>query len=114
MTNRSAQPHKEAHRGDMRGERREGVGRRRHEQRAEEQLDIGGEAHAGRTLNMPPMSMTLDVSQLEISSLNPPKELNNPFMLVIDETSQLEMGPYVLKAFALSVTHIWTAVFREA
>ena len=103
----------------MRGERWEGVGRRRHEQRAEEQLDIGGEAHAGRTENMPPMSLTLDVSQLEISSLNRHKvegylELNNPFMLVIDETSQLEMGPYVLRAFALSVTHIWTAVFREA
>ena len=45
--------HKEAHRGGMRGERREGVGRQRHMQRAGRfQLDIGGEARAKRTKNM--------------------------------------------------------------
>ena len=49
---------------------------------------------------MSTMSVTLDVSQLEISSLNPPEELNSPFMLVIDETSQLETGPNVLRTFA--------------
>ena len=35
-------------------------------------------------------------------------------MFVIDATFQLEMGPYVLEAFALSLVHSPTAVFRVA
>ena len=33
-------------------------------------------------------------------------------MFVIDATFQLEMGPYVLEAFALSLIHSMTAVCR--
>ena len=60
------------------------------------------------------MSVTLDVSQLETSSLNVSKPSNSSRMSVIDETTQPEIGPYVLRAAARSLTHIWTAVSREA
>ena len=49
---------------------------------------------------MDPMSVTLDVSQLEMSALNLVKAEKSPFMLVIAETSQLEIGPYVAVAEA--------------
>ena len=91
--------------GDMRSGRRAGVGRWRCKQHAgSTQLDIGGEARAGRTLNIPDMVVTLEVSQLDTSSLNDadkPLVVNNPLMSVIKETFQLEMGPYVLMVFAL-------------
>ena len=51
---------------------------------------------------MDPMSVTLDVSQLDMSALKllmPEKRLA---MLVIAETFQLEMGPYVAVAEAAS------------
>ena len=51
---------------------------------------------------MDPMSVTLDVSQLEMSALKllmPEKRLA---MFVIAETFQLEMGPYVAVAEAAS------------
>eukprot|EP00964_Phaeocystis_antarctica_P082905 scaffold52075_cov69-Phaeocystis_antarctica.AAC.1 len=35
-------------------------------------------------------------------------------MSEIDETSQPEMGPYVLRAVARSSTHIWTAACSSA
>ena len=35
-------------------------------------------------------------------------------MSVTDATFQLEMGPYVLEAFALSLAHSLTAVYRVA
>ena len=59
-------------------------------------------AGAKRTSNMDSMSVTLDVSQLDMSALKllmPEKRL---FMLVIAETPQLEMGPYVAVAEAAS------------
>ena len=60
------------------------------------------------------MLVTLDVSQLETSSSKVFKPENRSLMFVIDDTPQLEMGPYVLRAVARSLTHIWTAVSREA
>ena len=51
---------------------------------------------------MYPMSVTLDVSQLDMSALNCLKSLKSSFMLVTAETPQLEMGPYVAVAEAAS------------
>ena len=59
-------------------------------------------ARAKRTENMDAMSVTLDVSQLDMSALNWAKPEKSPFMLVIAETPQLEMGPYVAVAEAAS------------
>ena len=67
-----------------------------------------------RTLNMPSMTVTLDVSQLETSSSKVAKLRNRSRMSVIDETTQPEIGPYASRAAARSLTHIWTAIFREA
>ena len=61
-----------------------------------------GRARAERTKNMAPMSVTLDVSQLDMSALNCSKSATSPCMLVTAETSQLEMGPYVAVAEAAS------------
>ena len=63
---------------------------------------------------MLPMSVTLDVSQLEMSSLKEVKLLNNESMSVIAETSQLAIGPCALRAAALSLFQSWTAAFRSA
>ena len=49
---------------------------------------------------MDSMSVTLEVSQLEMSALKRPMPEKSPFMLVIAETPQLEMGPYVAVAEA--------------
>ena len=68
----------------------------------------------GHTWNIPYMFVTLDVSQLEMSSLKASKPSNRPAMSVIDETVQPEIGPYVLRAVARSSFHIWTAVSRAA
>ena len=65
-------------------------------------------------MNILYMLVTPDVSQLEMSSLKVSKPLNRVPMSVIDETTQTEGGPYVLRAVAWSLTHIWTAVSREA
>ena len=62
---------------------------------------------------MPYMFVTLEVSQLPMSSLKFDKPENSRSMFVIAETPQLEIGPYVLRAVARSLTHIWTAVPRE-
>ena len=59
-------------------------------------------ARAERTENIHPMSVTLDVSQLDMSALNWAKPEKSSFMLVIAETPQLEMGPYVAVAEAAS------------
>ena len=61
-----------------------------------------GRARAERTKNMDPMSVTLDVSQLDMSALNCSESATSPCMLVTAETSQLEMGPYVAVAEAAS------------
>ena len=55
-------------------------------------------------MNIVDMVVTLEVSQVDTSSLNDganPLVLNNALMSVISETFQLEMGPYVLMVFAL-------------
>ena len=65
-------------------------------------VDDERRAGAERTENMDSMSVTLDVSQLDMSALNWAKPEKSPFMLVIAETSQLEMGPYVAVAEAAS------------
>jgi len=49
--------------------------------------------NAAARRNMPFMSVTPEVSQLDMSALNAPKALKIPFMLPIAETSQPEMGP---------------------
>ena len=68
----------------------------------------------GHTWNIACMFVTLDVSQLEMSSLKASKPSNRPPMSVIDETVQPEIGPYVLRAVARSLFHSWTAVSRAA
>ena len=50
-------------------------------------------AGAKRTENIHAMSVTLDVSQLDMSALNWAKPEKSPFMFVTAETSQLEIGP---------------------
>ena len=65
-------------------------------------VEAEGRGRAERTENMDPMSVTLDVSQPDMSALNWPKPEKSPFMLVIAETPQLEMGPYVAVAEAAS------------
>ena len=61
-----------------------------------------GRARAERTSNMDRMSVTLDVSQLDISALNWAKPEKSPFILVTAETPQLEIGPYVAVAESVS------------
>ena len=61
-----------------------------------------GGARAERTMNMYFMSVTLDVSQLDMSALNWAKPEKSWFMLVTAETPQLEIGPYVAVAEAAS------------
>ena len=70
-------------------------------------------AREERTSNMELMSVTAEVFQLEMSSLNPSKPWKSPLMFVIDETTQLEMGPYFIVADAMLLLNSWTAVFRE-
>ena len=53
------------------------------------------EWHAERTSNMSVMSVTLDVSHLDMSALNCDRPLKRLDMSVTAEMSQLAMGPYV-------------------
>ena len=57
-------------------------------------------ARAERTENIDAMSVTLDVSQLEMSALKSYMPEKRWLMLVTAETFQLEMGPYVAVAEA--------------
>ena len=77
-------------------------------------LETGGRAWAVHTSNIWLMSMTPEVSQPETSALNSPKSLKSSLMLVIAETSQPEMGPYVAMAEAALVLNAWAADRREA
>ena len=87
----------------MRAGSREGVRKpRRCKQRAGRQRVWRLRAGEERTRNMDSMSVTLDVSQLDMSALKRPKPKKSPFMLVTAETPQLEMGPYVAVAEAAS------------
>ena len=65
-------------------------------------VEAEGRARAERTSNMYAMSVTRDVSQLDMSALNWAKPEKSSFMLVIAETPQLEIGPYVAVAEAAS------------
>ena len=51
---------------------------------------------------MDSMSVTLDVSQLDMSALKLCMPKKSQYMLVTAETPQLEMGPYVAVAEAAS------------
>ena len=59
-------------------------------------------AGAKRTENIHAMSVTLEVSQLDMSALKLFMPEKSSFMLVIAETPQLEMGPYVAVTEAAS------------
>ena len=65
-------------------------------------MDDERRAGAERTENMDSMSVTLDVSQLDMSALKLFMPEKSQFMLVTAETPQLEMGPYVAVAEAAS------------
>eukprot|EP00964_Phaeocystis_antarctica_P155171 scaffold124174_cov48-Phaeocystis_antarctica.AAC.4 len=72
----------------------------------------GSRARAERTPNMEVMSVTLDVSQLEMSALKFTLLRKRLFMSVMVETHQSAMGPYELMGpFELN---IFAAAFREA
>ena len=61
-------------------------------------VEAEGRARAERTSNMYAMSVTLDVSQLEMSALNWFKFWKSLFMFETAETPQLEIGPYIAVA----------------
>ena len=58
------------------------------------------------------MSVTLDVSQLDMSALNWPNHWKRRDMSSTAETSQPSMGPCVLVAAAASALYSWAAVCR--
>ena len=60
------------------------------------------------------MSVTPEVSQLEMSALNWSNSEKSSDMLVTAETPQLEMGPYVAVAEAALALYSWAAVLRDA
>jgi len=60
------------------------------------------------------MSVTLEVSQLEMSALNFVKPRKRELMSVMAETSQSAMGPHVAVAAVGLAMNSWTAVCREA
>ena len=65
-------------------------------------MEAEGRARAQRTSNMNAMSVTWDVSQLDMSTLNWDKPEKSRFIFVTAETPQLEIGPYVAVAEAAS------------
>ena len=60
------------------------------------------------------MSVTLEVSQLEMSAIKFRMLLKSSPMSVMAETSQSAMGPYVAMAEATLALNAETAVFRAA
>ena len=60
------------------------------------------------------MSVTLEVSQPEMSALKFVKSRKRELMSVIAETSQSAMGPHVAVAAVGLALNSWTAVCREA
>ena len=64
--------------------------------------------------NISLMFVTLDVSHLEMSALKLFNPLDSPFMLSMDETSQLSMAPYMAMVAVGLALKAWTAAFREA
>ena len=66
------------------------------------------------TLNMLLMSVTPEVSQLEMSMLNFLKPEKSPLMSEMNETLQPAMGPYVAIAEVASVSNSLAAAFKMA
>jgi len=64
-------------------------------------------------MNICAMSVTLEVSQLEMSALKASKSWNREDMLVMAETPQLEMGPYVVVAEPASALNSRTANHKD-
>ena len=60
------------------------------------------------------MSVTLEVSQFEMSALKLYNAAKSPRMLEMADTHQSAMGPYITVAAAGSALYAWTAVCREA
>ena len=63
---------------------------------------LSGWLKADAPENISLMSVTLDVSQLDMSALNWLKPEKSAFMFVTAETPQLEIGPYVAVAESAS------------
>jgi hypothetical protein len=63
---------------------------------------------------MAPMTVTLEVSQLEMSALKSSRPLKRSFMSVMPETSHPAMGPYVASAVSASVLKAATAVISSS
>jgi hypothetical protein len=74
----------------------------------------GPRARAERTKNMLLMSVTLEVSQPEMSALKFVKPLKRELMSVMAETHQSAMGPYFAMAAVGLALNSWTAACREA
>ena len=66
------------------------------------------------TSNIASMFVTPEVLQLDMSALKFPKSLKSPLMSVMEETSQVSMGPYVAMAQAGLALYSPTAVLRSA
>ena len=69
-------------------------------QAGEAWAQVGAEARTEHTSNMALMSVTPEVSQLEMSALKDVLSLKSSNMLVMAETSQWAMGPYFAMAEA--------------
>eukprot|EP00964_Phaeocystis_antarctica_P045271 scaffold26050_cov53-Phaeocystis_antarctica.AAC.2 len=80
-------------------------------QRVGEGSTVDGEQEE-RTKNIWLMSVTPEVSQLEMSSLKFFKFLKSPPMSVMAETSQSAMRPCVAMAAVGLALNAWTAVFK--
>ena len=76
--------------------------------------EIRRRAWEERTQNISLMSVTLEVSQSDVSALILLNVLKSPLMSVMPETSQSAMGPYVAVAAVELASYAWTAVFRAA
>ena len=65
-------------------------------------------------MNISPMLVTPEVSQLEISALKFAIPEKSSFISVMPETSQPAMGPYFFSALDGFLLKAWTASFRES
>ena len=74
----------------------------------------GGDESGMHAWNMRFMSVTLEVSQLEMSALKLRNSSNSRLMSVMAETSQPAMAPYVAMAAVGLASYAWTAARRSA
>ena len=88
-------------------------GRREIKQR-EAWIQVGAEARTEHTSNMKLMSVTPEVSQLEMSALKDVMSLKSSNMSVMAETSQWLMGPYCPMAEAALLLNSWAANLSAA